>query len=136
MMRPDCPPFLNEDARQAWREVIAEMDRRDLATEPSHALLMGYCTTHARWAQEARWLAEHASEKAGEQSGLTLSFEQAQERLRHENDAQEAWDLANNTAAFFFLSPADRIRIHNIPSASIPRSRRPGRSAGRGGAHV
>ena len=133
----DFPQRFDEGARAAWREVMAELEWRGLEVRPLfHAALEFYCTSHAHWTQEARWIAEHDSEKAGEQSSQTLAFEQAQERQCHKKAAQEAWDQANKEAAFLFLSPADRIRIHNIPAASIPRLRRPGRLAGRRGAQA
>lgn len=136
-MSPVCPPWpwLDEDAQQAWREVIAEMERRGIEILAiDSTLLAGYCSSHARWAKHTRWLAEHDSEETGERSARVLSFVQAQERHVRKKIAQKAWDIATTCgAALFFLSPADRIRIHNIPSASIPRGRLTGGSAGRGG---
>lgn len=122
MMGLECPQWFDDDARTAWREVLAEMGRRGIEILAlDSTALSGYCINHARWARLTRTLAEHGSEKADKQSGHVCSFVQAQERQLREKIAREAWASANKMAALFFLSPADRIRIHNIPSASIPR---------------
>ena len=139
-MSLDCPQWLDDDAREAWCEVVAELKRRGVELLSTNALrveLAAYCGEHAHWSFLARLLAECVSNKAGDHVP-SLILPELSESLMDDikNAALETWNRANTLGAVFSLSPADRIRIHNIPAASIPRRRRPGRAAGRGGAQA
>lgn len=124
-----CPRWFNDDARQAWREVLAEMDRRELEIPDAfQSGLMIYCTHHASLIQDMKRLAELDTAQAGVPSSHTLSFIQARARRVAQKNMRESLAMANKLASLFFLSPADRIRIHYIPPHLRPR--RPARRRG------
>lgn len=136
----ECPQCFDDDARTAWRDVVAELKRRGtklIPTDSSRAALVFYCREHANWSFLTRLLAECASDKAGDDiPSLNLPVLSESILVDIQKDALESWNRANEWGAVFSLSPPDRIRIHNIPRASIPRRRRPGRSSGRSGSRA
>lgn len=107
---PDCPDFLDDQAKAEWARIVPHLDQAGLLTQVDHAQLAMYCQAYSRWRLAEKKIQE-AAEKDEKGCGLVgrskNGFEQMSYWLVISNKAQE--QLAKYLGEFG-LSPVARAR--------------------------
>lgn len=105
---PDCPPFLDANARAEWERIVPELARLKLLTLVDRAALAAYCVNWSRW--------QKAEEKL-RKSGLTF-VTKSTGMARRRPEVAIAADSMKLMKAFlieFGLTPAARSRVTAEP---------------------
>jgi len=59
--RPSCPRWLDQDARNAWRLLVTDLDAVGLVTKLDRNALTQYCRLFGRWMRAEKFLQEHGT---------------------------------------------------------------------------
>lgn len=104
---PDCPAWLDPDARTEWERIVPQLDSKRLTSPVDMALVACYCKAYSRWRK---------CESILDTEGMT--FQSANGNPRAHPVASIAKNLLTELrllAAEFGLSPAARGRMKPQP---------------------
>lgn len=103
---PDCPGWLNEEAKAAWARLAPKLAKMHVLTDSDGDALSAYCQVYARWKEAEQFLQVH---------GSVFEFEiDGQPRSRTRPEAVQAKELLQLMRQFqgeFGLTPSSRSRI-------------------------
>lgn len=108
---PECPPWLDEDARAEWARIVPQLVGSGLACGMDEALLASYCHAFSAWKQAVEVV---------QRDGMTWTDGKgnikAHPAVRITNDkANEMRKLAD----MFGFSPASRDRLPSPPPDTV-----------------
>ena len=102
-IRPDCPDFLNEQAKSIWFALIDELDAMGVVTRVDESTLAGYCSAYEEAQTLDRFLNEH---------GLTVTAPSGYVQQRPEVAIRnKAWDRVAKFGSELGIGAASRSRI-------------------------
>jgi P27 family predicted phage terminase small subunit len=112
---PDCPDWIDGDARDEWLRVVVELGSMKVITLPDRAAIEAYCQIYGTWREALRRVAEE---------GLILASKDG----LYENPASKiasrcASDL-HKYLCQFGLTPASRTRVNVTQQTAPVRMRR------------
>lgn len=58
---PECPDWLEEDAKAEWHRLAEQMERLGILTEVDMAAFAGYCQSYARWKAAEEFITRHGA---------------------------------------------------------------------------
>jgi P27 family predicted phage terminase small subunit len=58
---PDCPEFLDDEARAEWFRTVPVLRPMRLLTEADRSALAAYCTAYSRWVQAERQVRQYGA---------------------------------------------------------------------------
>lgn len=101
---PECPDWLNDDARAEWKRIVPELVTMNLLTRVDRAALACYCQA---------WATFKAAQREVDERGLTMTVgEQGFEMQRPEvGIASKAMQQIKAFAAEFGFTPSARTSI-------------------------
>ena len=100
---PECPIWLEPDAKKEWKRITPELERLGLLTLVDMSALAGYCQAYSRWKEAEEYITEHG-----------MSFETANGCLMavpEVSAAQKYLKLCQSFMIQFGLTPAARGRM-------------------------
>jgi P27 family predicted phage terminase small subunit len=112
---PDPPDYLNDDAKDEWKRVAAELYHSGVLTKIDHTTLAAYCQCFGRWMQAERGIRAMAADN--ELHGLihrTTKGEVVQNPLVR--TARHAAADMMRYATEFGLTPSARARLEVGPT--------------------
>jgi len=56
---PECPDWLEDEAKKEWFRIVPELERLGLLTVIDVTALIGYCQSWARFIEAEKYLSEH-----------------------------------------------------------------------------
>ena len=111
---PECPPWLADDARQAWNDVVPQLAARRVLTLADGPALELLASTLAEWRALSNDLQAHGlTYTTTTETGATMQRPRPQVAMR--SDAQRR---LNVSLAAFGLDPSSRGKISQVPDAS------------------
>jgi len=57
--RPRCPTFIDDHAKQAWKQLIPQLEQMGVLSKIDKNALIRYCQTWSRWRNCAEFINEH-----------------------------------------------------------------------------
>lgn len=100
---PDCPDWLDDEARAEWDRVVPFMESAGMLSRVDGATLVAYCQS---------WSRAVAAEKIVNAMGLTISTPQGFEQARPEVAiAKHAWAAVHRFASEYGMTPSSRSRV-------------------------
>ena len=100
---PDCPEWLEEEAKAEWNRLAEPMFRLGLLTELDMAAFASYCQAYARWQEAEQFISQHGS-IVKTANGFWQQVPQV--TISHANQK-----IMLKAAAEFGLTPSTRSRI-------------------------
>ena len=100
---PDCPDWLNAEAKAEWKRLAPELERLGLLTVLDRAAFSCYCQSFGHWVQAQRVLREHG-----------MMYVTASGRVRERPEvaiAESSLKLMRAFAVEFGLTPNSRSRF-------------------------
>lgn len=58
---PECPDWLNEEAKAEWDRLVDKMVELGTLTEMDMAAFAGYCQSYARWKEAEEFIEKHGT---------------------------------------------------------------------------
>ena len=58
---PECPDWLEEEAKKEWKRLATELEKIGLLTKVDMAAFAGYCQSYARWKEAEEFISKHGS---------------------------------------------------------------------------
>ena len=58
---PECPSWLNDEAKAEWNRLVAKMVELGTLTEMDMAAFAGYCQSYARWKEAEEFIEKHGT---------------------------------------------------------------------------
>lgn len=58
---PECPEWLEEEAKNEWNRLAEPLFRLGLLTELDMAVFASYCQAYARWREAEEFISQHGS---------------------------------------------------------------------------
>ena len=58
---PECPDWLNEEAKAEWNRLVDKMVELGTLTEMDMAAFAGYCQSYARWKEAEEFIEKHGT---------------------------------------------------------------------------
>lgn len=104
---PQCPDWLDDEAKAEWNRVEPELERLGLLTVVDGTALAGYCQTYARWRQAEEILQKHGLTMEIMTKGGGTYLQQRPEVAI----AQKSLQLIKAFCAEFGLTPSARSRM-------------------------
>jgi P27 family predicted phage terminase small subunit len=102
-MPPECPRWLDKEAKKEWKRVAPELERLGLLTHVDMAALAGYCQSYSEWQRMSVVVAEQ---------GATFTTPTGQIRGRPEVAmARKALADVRAFCVEFGLTPSARARM-------------------------
>ena len=102
-IRPDCPAFLNEAARDIWAGLADELEDMGVLTIVDECVLAGYCTAYEEAQRLGRFI---------DAEGLTIDTPSGYLQQRPEVSIRnKAWDRVAKFGAELGIGAASRSRI-------------------------
>ncbi len=101
---PECPEFLDEEARAEWYRLAALLGRMKLLTVADRSALAAYCTVYSRWV---------AAERQVRQYGTVILSPNKKFPMKspHLTIADQALETMRKFMVEFGLTPSSRSRI-------------------------
>lgn len=110
---PYAPKFINAEARREWNRMVNILLELGLYTEVDRAALAMYCQAWGRWVD---------AEMKLQKSGLVVTSQET--GILYQNPylsiANKAWDQMRQMLSEFGLTPAERSRLHVMPTEDEP----------------
>jgi len=100
---PECPSWLDKEAKKEWKRVAPELERLGLLTKVDGTALQGYCQAYATWKQCTEALQKH---------GLVMETQSGYLQQRPEvSIGNKALDQVRAFCIQFGLTPSARARM-------------------------
>lgn len=100
---PNCPDFLDSDAKTEWKRITKELKKLGLVSNMDMVQLAILCQDYARWKQATEIINER---------GMTFETDKGYIAQRPEvGIANKAAQSIMRISANFGLSPSDRVRV-------------------------
>ncbi len=58
---PECPSWLNDEAKAEWDRLVDKMVELGILTEMDMAAFAGYCQSYARWKEAEEFIEKHGT---------------------------------------------------------------------------
>ena len=58
---PECPDWLEDEAKKEWKRLAKELEDIGLLTNVDMAVFAGYCQSYARWREAEEFISKHGS---------------------------------------------------------------------------
>ena len=58
---PDCPDWLEDEAKAEWERMSAVLENMGMLTDMDMVAFAGYCQAYARWREAEEFLSQHGS---------------------------------------------------------------------------
>ena len=100
---PECPAWLEEEAKAEWERLAVPMHNLGLLTELDIAAFAAYCQAYARWKEAVEFISQHGS-IVKTKNGFWQQVPQV--TISHANQK-----IMLQAAAEFGLTPSARSRI-------------------------
>ena len=100
---PECPDWLEDDAKQEWYRLSEQMERLGILTEVDMAAFAGYCQSYARWKAAEQFISKNGA-IVKSPSGYWQQVPQVSIAQQYLKDMQKFCEQ-------FGLTPASRSRI-------------------------
>lgn len=107
---PDCPAWLNNDAKKEWRAIVPELERLGLLTAVDGAALAAYCQAYGDLAWASREIKRVGRVYQTDGPSGTMYRQRPEMAIAREAAAQMKSYLSG-----FGLDPASRTRLHVAP---------------------
>lgn len=100
---PNCPKWLENDAKKEWRRLSKQMEQLGILTEVDMAAFAGYCQSYARW--------KAAEEFISKNGAIVRTPSGYWQQVPQVSMAQQYLKQMNKFCEQFGLTPASRSRI-------------------------
>ena len=100
---PECPEWLEDDAKAEWYRLAEQMERLGILTEVDMAAFAGYCQSYARWKAAEEFISKNGA-IVKTPSGYWQQVPQVSIAQQYLKDMQKFCEQ-------FGLTPASRSRI-------------------------
>ena len=100
---PECPDWLEDDAKTEWYRLAEQMERLGILTEVDMAAFAGYCQSYARWKAAEQFITKNGA-IVKTPSGYWQQVPQVSIAQQYLKDMQKFCEQ-------FGLTPASRSRI-------------------------
>lgn len=106
-VKPECPDWLEDEAKKEWFRIVPELERLGLLTVVDVAALIGYCQSWARYVEAEKYLSENDTVFVTDKGymGQVPQVAMAQKYLK----------LCQSFMIQFGLTPSSRTRINSSP---------------------
>jgi P27 family predicted phage terminase small subunit len=101
--KPECPDWLEDEAKKEWFRIVPELERLGLLTVVDIAALIGYCQSWARYIEAEKYLSENDTVFVTDKGymGQVPQVAMAQKYLK----------LCQSFMIQFGLTPSSRVKI-------------------------
>lgn len=100
---PDCPEWLEPEAKKEWCRLAETMEKLGVLTELDWTSFAGYCQAYARWMEAEKFMSEHGN--------LMKTPSGYVQQMPHVSISQTYLKIMNRFAEQFGLTPSSRSRI-------------------------
>ena len=100
---PDCPEWLENEAKAEWKRLAVSLYNLGLLTELDMAAFASYCQAYARWKEAEEFISQHGS--------IVKTKTGYWQQVPQVSIAQTYLKIMNKAAAEFGLTPSARSRI-------------------------
>lgn len=100
---PECPSWLNDEAKAEWDRLADKMVNLGTLTEMDMAAFAGYCQSYARWKEAEEFIEKHGT--------IVKTPSGYWQQVPQVSIAQTYLKIMNKIAEQFGLTPAARSRI-------------------------
>ncbi len=107
---PECPEFLDEEARAEWDRLAALLGRMKLLTVADRSALAAYCTVYSRWVEAERQVKQYGTVILSPNKKFPM-------KSPHLTIADQALETMRKFMVEFGLTPSSRSRIR-VPEDS------------------
>lgn len=103
MKAPQCPEWLEEEARVEWKRMAEQMEHLGILTEIDMAAFAGYCQAYARWKEAEEFISRHGT--------IVRTPSGYWQQVPQVSIAQTYLKIMNKFCEQFGLTPSSRSRI-------------------------
>lgn len=100
---PECPDWLEEDAKEEWNRLARQMEQLGTLTEVDMASFAGYCQAYARWKEAEEFISKHGS--------IVKTPSGYWQQVPQVSIAQRYLKIMNRHCEQFGLTPSSRSRL-------------------------
>lgn len=119
--RPKCPKWIDSYAKQAWRQLVPQLESLGVLTLLDKHALVVLCQTWARWKKAEEFIQQHGETYPVRDDKGDVRY---MKRFPEVATAEACARTLNRYFAEFGLTPSARSRITvTEPSSSDPKSR-------------
>ena len=103
MGAPECPDWLEADAKAEWNRLAEQMEQLGILTEVDMAAFAGYCQAYARWKVAEEFISKHGA--------IVKTPSGYWQQVPQVSIAQQYLKQMSKFCEQFGLTPASRSRI-------------------------
>jgi P27 family predicted phage terminase small subunit len=101
---PECPAWLDEEAKAEWERVIPELQEMGLLSSADRAALAAYCTAWSRWVEAEAQVKKFGTVVKSPEKGFPM-------KSPYLSIADQALETMRKLMVEFGLTPSSRSRI-------------------------
>lgn len=102
--QPECPDWLDEEAKAEWERVVPELEQMGLLSPADRAALAAYCTAWSRWKQAEEMVRKFGTIVKSPEKGFPM-------KSPYLTVADQALETMRKLMVEFGLTPSSRSRI-------------------------
>lgn len=106
---PECPDYLDAEARREWERIVPELDRMGLLSRIDGSALEAHCANYSRAVRAEKEIAD---------VGITVTTENGLKKNPACTVADSCWRLVRSFLSELGLSPASRAKFGNANAAA------------------
>ena len=107
---PDCPDFLNDEARAEWFRTAKVLQEMRLLSKADRAALAAYCTAYARWVEAEEQVRKYGTIVKSPEKGFPM-------KSPYLTIADQSLETMRKFLIEFGLTPSSRSRI-KVPDSA------------------
>jgi P27 family predicted phage terminase small subunit len=101
---PDCPDWLDEEAKAEWQRIVPELDAMGLLSRVDRPALAAYCTAWSRWVNAEEQVRKFGPIVKSPERGFPM-------KSPYLSIADQALEIMRKMMVEFGLTPSSRSRI-------------------------